>query len=70
MRKVQVKTVISHYNCNHELKKKVVTISATTIKKAGSHSLVMVSLRLQSFFGYIRNHSFNLDLPHIEVSIG
>ncbi len=66
MRKVQVKTVILHYDCNCELKKKVVTTSMTTTKKAGSCSLVVVSLGLQSFFGCIWNHSFNLDLPHIK----
>ncbi len=63
LRKVQVKTVISHCNCDHKLKKKVVTISVTIIKKAGSHNLVMVSLGSQLFFGHIWNHSFNLDLP-------
>ncbi len=65
MRRVQVKTVISHCDCDCELKKKVVTTSVTTTKKAGSHSLVMVSLRSQLFFGHIQNHSFNLDPPHI-----
>ncbi len=65
MRKVQVKTVISHCDCDCELKKKVVTMSATTTKKAGSRSLVMVSLRSQLFFSHIWNHSFNLDPPHV-----
>ncbi len=57
--------MISHYNCNCKLKKKVTTVSVTIIKKAGSHSLVMVSLRSQSFFDHIQNHSFNLDPPYI-----
>ncbi len=46
MRRVQVKTVILHCDCDYELKKKVVTVSVTTIKKAGSCSLVVVLLRL------------------------
>ncbi len=53
MRRVQVKTVISHCDYDCKLKKKVVTMSATTTKKAGSHSLVVVSLGSQSFFGCI-----------------
>ncbi len=60
MRRVQVKPVISHCDCNCKLKKNIVTESAT-----GSHSLVVVTLKLQSFFACIWNHSFNLDLLYI-----
>ncbi len=65
IRKIQVKTVILHCDCDCELKKKVVTIYMNITKKAGSYSLVVVSLGLQSFFDCIWNHSFNLDLPHM-----
>ncbi len=57
MSRVQVKTESSHCDCICELKKKVVTASVTTTKKAGSHSLVAVAARLQSLFGHIQNHS-------------